>query len=59
MSSMMSKDKEIEQLRKKLLHARNIISELQDELKDQENVRYKLTTVCIKLIYLIYFIGAR
>ena len=30
MSSMMSKDKEIEQLRKKLLHARNIISELQE-----------------------------
>jgi predicted component of type VI protein secretion system len=45
MASKMSAAAEIEQLRKKLMHARNIISELKDELKEQENMRYKITAV--------------
>jgi len=53
----MSTNMEIEQLRKKLLHARGVISELQEELKEQEDVKYHLTTVNIfSCLVLNYFI---
>jgi hypothetical protein len=45
MSSKMSQTLEIEQLRKKLLHAKGVIAELQDEQEEQKNIRYKLTVV--------------
>lgn len=45
MASKKSAIAENEELRKKLMHARNVISELRDELKEQEDIRYKITAV--------------
>ena len=45
MSKKQSLVEENEDLRRKLLHARGVITELQDELKEQETIRYNLTKV--------------
>ena len=43
MTAKMSAASEIDQLRKKLLNSRSEISELKDQLKEQEDIRYNLT----------------
>jgi hypothetical protein len=47
MTSKMSLSVENEKLRKMLLHAKNQISELKDELKDQEKTKSKIQEVCL------------
>lgn len=45
MTTRMSATAEVEQLRKKLMHSQTVISELRDELKEQEKIRYTITAV--------------
>ncbi len=49
MTSRMSATVEIEQLRKKLMHAQSRISELEDELREKESNRYAIATVSLDL----------
>jgi len=45
MTTKMSAAAEIEQLRKRLMHSQNIISELNDEIKEGESMRQRITAV--------------
>jgi len=47
----MSAAAEIEQLRKRLMHSQNIISELNDEIKEGESMRQRITAVGSPLEY--------
>lgn len=58
MTTKMSAAAEIEKLRKRLMESKNEISELREELKQQEILRYKITEVCFFHPVLKFFIGA-